>query len=196
MKDQLYLFDVWALFIWCLWADILNLYLKKNWANFIEYWIIAVFLLYIVCQWVKIILLCNLFIFQLIFFFLNSDAVNLCNLFNEKLQWTVSPHTINGWAAYNKWKCHRGLAISAWIIFKNLHSFLSAAFNLSLWFKLYSKWMAIFNYCSSVLWEIVTIVINSPYGKPLIWCPVARSSIKANFLEEKNMFISISFFMF
>lgn len=140
-------------------------------------------------------LLCSLFIFQLIFFS-NSDVVNLCNLFNEKLSWTVSLHTINVWAAYNKWKCHHGLAIRAWIIFKNLHSFLSAAFNFVLWFKLYSKWMAIFNYCNSALWEIVTIVINSPYGKQLIWCPVARSSIKANFLEERNMFISISFLMF
>lgn len=130
------------------------------------------------------------------FFFINSDAVNLCNMFNEKLQWTVSPHTITGWAAYNKLKCHRGLAISAWIVFRNLHSFLSAAFKFALRFKFYSKWMAIFNYCSSVLWEIATIVINSPYGKQLIWCPFARSSIKANFVEERNTFISISFRIF
>lgn len=138
--------------------------------------------------------MCNLFIHNLIFF--NSGSVNLCNLFNEKNQWSVSPYTINGWAAYKKWKCHHSLAISAWIIFKNLHTLLSAAFNFALWLKLYSKWMAIFNYCGSILWEIVTIVINSPYGKQLIWCPVARSSRKANFLEERNMFISISSLMF
>lgn len=185
-----------ALFIWCLWAEIFNLYIK-NWADFTEYWII--FLCFSYVQFFSALKLyhCAIYLLSRLFLFLfNSDAVNLCNLFNEKLQWTVSPHTINGWAACNKWKCHHGLAISAWIILKNLHSFLSAAFNFALWFKLYSKWMAIFNYCRRVLWEIVTIVINSPYGKQLISCPVARSSIKANFLEERNMFIGISFLMF
>lgn len=142
-------------------------------------------------------LLCDLFILVFfLFFFLNSGSVNLCNLLNEKNQWSVSPYTINGWAAYYKWKCHHSLAISAWNIFKNLHTFLSVAFNFALWLKLYSKWMAIFNYCGSVLWEFVTIVINRPHGKQLIWCPVARSSIKANFLEERKMFISISSLMF
>lgn len=45
--------------------------------------------------------------------------------------------------------------------------------------------MAMLNYCSTVLWEIVTILINSPYGKKLISCPVARSSIKANFWKKE-----------
>lgn len=132
----------------------------------------------------------------LLLFVLRSDAANLCNLFNKKLWWTVWPHTITGWATYNKWRCHHSLTISARIVFKSLHSFLSATFNFTPWFKLYSKWMAIFNYCRSVLWEIVAVMINSPYEKQLIWCPVARSSIKANFLEERNMFISISVLMF
>lgn len=143
------------------------------------------------------ILLC-IIIYHIIYswFFFKSGSVNLCNLFNEKNQWSVSLYTINGWAAYNKWKCHHSLAISAWIIFKTLHTFLSAAFNFALWLKLYWKWMAIFNYYGTTLWGIVTILSNSSYGKQLIWCPVARSSIKADFLEERKMFITISSLMF
>lgn len=76
----------------------------------------------------------------------NLAPVNLCNVFNEKLQWTVSPLTINGWAVYNKWKCHDCLAISLWIISNHLKPLPSTAFKHAGWFKLHLKWEAIFNY--------------------------------------------------
>lgn len=157
MKDQF----IYLMFVgW--YIKPLKRYLKKT-EPILQCWIIFVFLSYVqfVNELKSYYCAIHLFFKGYLFGFLNSDAVNICNLFNEKLQWTVPTHTINGWSAYNKWKCHHSLAINAWIIFKNLCSFPSATFNSALWFKFYSKWMAIFNYCSSVLWEIVTIMINS-----------------------------------